>query len=191
MKVAELFRKISDLEKNMHGSRPVHTMPVAETSTPIPPSFDYSGYRFLPSLPNEITETFSSINAIHENNQQEYITNHQTASFTTTTGPGAVLPNEQVKMKYPKMVNESKVGALAVKLAKESIFGNDLMKTCTVKGHRDLPALPVEGLSRLKDTLYGLFPKFWVNPASFEPLWNTAGEAVGQLCKRLRTDKRL
>ena len=133
-------------------------MPVAETSTPIPPSFDYSGYRFLPSLPNEITENCSSINAIQENNQQEYITNHRTAmlaSFTITTGPGAILPNEQVKMKYPKLVNEA-IGALAVKLAKESIFGNDLMKTCTVKVHRDLSALPAEGLSRLKDTLYGL-----------------------------------
>ena len=183
VKFAELFRKISDLEKNMHGSRPVHTMPVAETSTPIPPSFDYSGYRFLPSLPSEIT--------IQENNQQEYIINHQTASFTTTNGPGAVLPNEQVKMKYPKLVNEAKIGALAVKLAKESIFANDLMKTCTVKGHRDLPALPAEGLNRLKETLYGLFPKFWENPASFEPLWNTACEAVGQACKRLRTDKKL
>ena len=66
------------------------------------------------------------------------ITNLQTpmpSSFTTTTGPGAILPNEQVKMKYPKLVNESKIGALAVKLAKESIFGNDLMKTCTVKDH--------------------------------------------------------
>ena len=175
VKFAERFRKISDLEKNMHGSRPVHSMPVAETATPIPPSFDYSGYRFLPSLPNEITENCSSINAIQENNQQEYKTNHQTASFTTTTGPGAILPNGQVKIKYPKLVNEA-IGALAVKLAKESIFGNDLMKTCTVKGHRDLPALPAEGLSRLKDTLYGLFPKFWENPALFEPLWNTASK---------------
>ena len=89
-------------------------------------------------------------------------------------------------MRYPNLHTEGKNGMMAVKLSREAIFGDELMKRTTVKGYRDLPALSQDGLKVLKEALISLFPQYWVSPASFETLWSKALEAVGQACKRLR-----
>ena len=44
----------------------------------------------------------------------------------------------------------TKAGALSVKLARESFFGNALMKQCTVHGTRSQPSLPADKLQELK-----------------------------------------
>jgi hypothetical protein len=89
-------------------------------------------------------------------------------------------------MRYPRLHSEKKVGLMAVKLAREAIFGEERMKQCTVRGCRGLPPLPHEGLKTLKDSLLAMFPQFWNNQSGFEPLWTIALESVGQCCKRLR-----
>ena len=89
-------------------------------------------------------------------------------------------------MRYPKLHSERKVGLLAVRLAREAIFGDECMKQCTVKGCRKLPPLPHEGLKALKNALLAIFPQYWNNPSGFEPLWTVVLESVGQCCKRLR-----
>ena len=80
----------------------------------------------------------------------------------------------------------SKLPTLAVKLAKVSFFGAEVMSKCTVAGNRDLPGLPTNELESLKHTLFTLFPQYWQSPQEFEPLWKSCTEAVGQACKRLR-----
>ena len=98
----------------------------------------------------------------------------------------SLMPPEDVVRKYPKLKGESKAGKLAVKLAKEAFFGDKILIQCTVSGCRDLPALPVQELTELKQTMLMQFPKFWNSPHEFEQLWTSCCEAIGQAAKALR-----
>ena len=89
-----------------------------------------------------------------------------------------------VLMKHPKLRCSSKIGTLAVKLARDAVFGDDVMARCTVAGERGLPGLPMKELQQLKQALFMQFP---VPPLEFEVLWKTSTAAVGQACKRLRS----
>ena len=77
---------------------------------------------------------------------------------------------------------------LAVKLAREAFFGPDIMSQCTTMGQGRFPALPSKEFNDLKQTIFSMFPKFWSSPVVFEGLWRNCAEAVGQACKRLRTE---
>ena len=44
------------------------------------------------------------------------------------------------------LCNAKKLSTLAVKLAKDAVFGNDVLKKCTVAGERGFPGLPVREL---------------------------------------------
>ena len=92
--------------------------------------------------------------------------------------------------KYPNLRCLSKVKkTLAVKLARDAIFGDDVLIRCTVAGERDHPGLPVNELSQLKQVLFTQFPQFWPSPIEFEPLWKDCVDSIGQACKRLRFKK--
>ena len=91
-----------------------------------------------------------------------------------------------VLLKYRHLQTEQTMGSLAAKLAREAIFGEDVMKRCTPKGWTDLPALPQAELELLKTTLFELFPRFRTCPWEFERKWIQARESVEQSCKRLR-----
>ena len=93
---------------------------------------------------------------------------------------GNMVTSEQIKLKYSGLHSEAKIGSMAVKLAKESIFGEEIMKKSTVKGCRNLAALPENGLKELKESLLTLFPQYSQSPTLFEPLWAKSLEAVGQ-----------
>ena len=96
-----------------------------------------------------------------------------------------MLPDDVIR-KYPKLKGESKAGKLAVKLAKEAYFGDKILVQCTVSGCQDLPALPVQELSELKQTMLLLFPKFCNSPQEFEHLWTSCCEVIGQAAKALK-----
>ena len=98
-------------------------------------------------------------------------------------------PVETILHKFSKLHCESKIGTLAVKLAKVSIFGDQVLLKCTVMGERELPGLPAAELMELKRILFRLFPKLWGSRHEFEPLWKTCVDAIGQGCKRLRLKK--
>ena len=106
--------------------------------------------------------------------------------------PSVEINREQLKsapevlQKYSYLRTECKSGALTVKLAREAIFGDLVLKRCTPRGWKDLPALPQTELNQLKAILYGQFPRFWSCPEQFERLWSTAQEALAQACKHLR-----
>ena len=65
-----------------------------------------------------------------------------------------LLSVEDILQEYPKLKHESKAGTLACKLAKEAIFGSDVMKQCTPIGNRELPGLPEKELKVLKKTMF-------------------------------------
>ena len=104
----------------------------------------------------------------------------------------AEIPKEKLKtiaetlQKYASLRTESKIGVLAIKLAREAIFGDDLLRKCTPRGWNDMPALPQAELNLLKCTLYEQFPRFWTCPEAYEKTWAIAQEAIAQACKRLR-----
>ena len=73
-------------------------------------------------------------------------------------------------------------------LRRPAFFGDDVLIQCTVSGERDYPGLPVEELMQLKHAVYMQFPQYWNSPQEFEPLWTKCKAAIGQACKRLRSN---
>ena len=96
---------------------------------------------------------------------------------------------EKVIEKYPRLRAECKAGTLAWKVAKEAIFGPEVMKECTPVGSRDKPGLPTKELSELKKVMFTQYPQYWKNPVEFEPVWKRCLESVQQGCKRMRLGK--
>ena len=97
-----------------------------------------------------------------------------------------LLPVNDIIHKYARLRCASKVKTLAMKLASESIFGDDVLFQCTVAGDRDLPGLPVRELAQLKKIILLQLPQFWQTPYQFEPVWKDCLISIGQACKRLR-----
>ena len=67
---------------------------------------------------------------------------------------------EQILSNQPP-TNASNAGKLAVKLARECVFGEDIMRQCTPFGAGKLPGLPVRELQWLKQLMLERFPEFW------------------------------
>ena len=93
---------------------------------------------------------------------------------------------DAILCKFSKLRCESKVGTLAVKLAKEALFGDKVLIKCTVMGERGLPGLPATELMELKKILFREFPHLWASRHEFEALWKVSVDSLGQACKRLR-----
>jgi hypothetical protein len=87
-----------------------------------------------------------------------------------------------------RLTKVSKASTLAVKIAKDAVFGEALMKKCTTMGVRQLPGLPRKELYDIKKAIFDLFPSFWKNLEEFEGVWAICVDAIGQLCKRLRNN---
>ena len=108
------------------------------------------------------------------------------------------LPSDQVSKHTLVSVEEclkgckelrsvEKASTLAQKLAKEAIFGVDVMMKCTPGGTKEFPALPKGEMLILKNEVYKVLPQFWHSPADFEKLWKSkCWPAVEQACRRLR-----
>ncbi len=62
-----------------------------------------------------------------------------------------------------------------------SIFGEDILRHCTPLGKGDFPALPRDGMAKLKNVLQDQFSVFRRNPAEFEELWESAVIAIQHL----------
>ena len=91
-----------------------------------------------------------------------------------------------VVVKYSKLQGEAKAPTLAMKLAKEAVFGDEVMMRCTPVGGRAFPGLPIAELQLLKQTMFNKFPQYWQTPYEFEGLWSECMASIGQACKHLR-----
>lgn len=74
---------------------------------------------------------------------------------------------------------EGKVGTLALLLARESFFGEDVMAQCTTQGHGDKSGLPIVELMQLKEEIKKTFPQYWNAPQQIEYLWSKCTESIG------------
>ena len=97
-----------------------------------------------------------------------------------------LTPVDVLLGKFSRLRCESKVGTLAVKLAREALFGDKVMHKCTVMGERGLPGLRAAELMELKKILFKQFPQLWASRHEFEALWKVSVDSLGQACKRLR-----
>ena len=126
-------------------------------------------------------------------NQSPHATTPELQKKQSTTVDSSIinkanlLPVNAVIAKYPKLKTVGKAGPLAVKLARESFFGDDVLVKCTVHGSRALPGLSKKELAELKQTLFNQFPQYWGNPAQFESIWANCLNSINQCNKRLRT----
>ena len=92
-----------------------------------------------------------------------------------------LLPVHQVFEKYLQLMAEGNAGTLAQKLAKEAIFGSDIMRRCTPSGiHGGLPALPQVELFQLKRVIFKLRCS-----NQFESIWKKCIVAIAEACKHL------
>ena len=76
------------------------------------------------------------------------------------------------------LLSVAKAGRLAVKLARESYFGVDVMRVSTVSG------LPKDKMKEIKARLYEVYR--FDNLVEFEPLWQKCLIAIGKACQGLR-----
>ena len=76
------------------------------------------------------------------------------------------------------------MSTLAVKLARESFFGDNTMEKCTPQGKSEYDSLPEASLYNLKLYLVQLFPS--LGRPDFEGYWKVCLNSIGQACKGLR-----
>ena len=99
-------------------------------------------------------------------------------------------PAADIIAKFPKLKGESKAPTLAVKLAKLSFFGDEVLVKCTPGGGRNLPGLPITEMNQLKEVMFKRFSQYWWNTGEFETsVWVPCFNAIGQACKRLRNPR--
>ena len=93
--------------------------------------------------------------------------------------------------KYPKLLDISRAGRLAVRLACESYFGPQVLKRCTVYGQKDKDALPKDKVLELKNKILSLHPQFISSPIEFEPVWTKCVGAINHCAAGMRSKQPL
>ena len=98
-------------------------------------------------------------------------------------------PPEVILAKYQNLHKEDKLGTLAVKLARESFFGENIMAESTVYGARGKKQFPSEKVVQLKHLLFQLCPQYKYHPHQFEPIWNKCCDAINHACSKVRNKR--
>ena len=83
------------------------------------------------------------------------------------------------------------MGELACRLARESVFGEELMAACTVQGLRGNAALPREGIALIKETIIQQrFPVMTGDSLALKSIWKSCTDALNHSCSKLRRQKK-
>ena len=110
----------------------------------------------------------------------------QPISAPTANSEEALTSIDAVLQKYPKLCNQRNVSRLAVKLARESTFGLQVMRESTPHGTLTLKKLPANKLNTIKTTIRTFFPPSDNAVAEFELTWKACVESIAQACKHER-----
>ncbi len=103
---------------------------------------------------------------------------------------GSLISIDEVLHRYESYVIHGSVSGLCRKLAREAIFGDDILIRCTPKGATSYPALPTEPFNLLKKVLFEAFPDHWNTPSDFEKAWLKCVTSIEGICSTLRKQKR-
>ena len=93
---------------------------------------------------------------------------------------------EVVECNSDLLGKESKMGTMAVTLAREVYLGEEVMGRCTANGYGDKPGLPIQELKALEQDIRNLYPQYLNSALAFEEKWGKCREAISQACKRAR-----
>jgi hypothetical protein len=96
---------------------------------------------------------------------------------------GPLSTIESVIAKYPNLHCEKNATRMAVKLAREAVFGIDVLAQCTPLGNASFRALPNDGLRAIKSAICDLLPYGRSNQIEIEKTWKACQNAIGQACK--------
>ena len=110
----------------------------------------------------------------------------QPTSAPAANSEEALTSIDAVLQKYPKLCNQRNVSRLAVKLARESTFGLQVMCESTPHGTLTLKKLPANKLNKIKTTIRTFFPPSDNAVAEFELTWKACVESIAQACKHER-----
>ena len=62
-------------------------------------------------------------------------------------------------------------GTVAQQVARSAVFGDEIMKICTLLGSKECKALPQSGLWSIKCAIFKEYPQYWHCPEGFEETW--------------------
>ena len=111
--------------------------------------------------------------AVYQNKRRPRLLQYETPP-TLQSSFLSLHPDEVVE-KYATLKTPSAMSTLAVKLARESFFGKEVMKRCTPQGKTEHDSLPDKELFELKLYLKQLFPA--LSKADFEGYWKACSNA--------------
>ena len=98
--------------------------------------------------------------------------NPSTSYLSSSAIPTHQLRNiDEVIAQHRHLLHDDSAGTLCQILAKEAVFGKDLLARCTVTGKGGTLALPVQEMNNLKKKIFSLFPMYHSSPEQFEPVW--------------------
>ena len=84
------------------------------------------------------------------------------------------------------------MGELACKLARECVFGEEVMGQSSVLGHRGRKALPVEGVNLIKSTiLQHKYPAMMMESETYKSIWKCCTDALNHACSKIRRQKKI
>ena len=84
-----------------------------------------------------------------------------------------------------KRTGKSKMCQLACKLAREAIFGEELMAKYTVHGRKGSDPLPAAGLAILKETFLRFrYPTLSIHSDEFKEVWKLCTDALNHACNK-------
>lgn len=107
---------------------------------------------------------------------------------------GDLVSVEEVLVKYGNLIRMRDarpihICKLCVMLAKEAIFGVQIMMACNVTGKGEIyPGLPYPELCLLKKILLEQYPQYWDNLDRFELIWARCVKALRYACRSERIE---
>lgn len=127
-----------------------------------------------------------SISSSDKNSASLIVSDKENSQLPEINQTKLIDPQEVVD-KNIAFLNKTKLPTLAVRLARESYFGPEVMIRCTVRGVGSYHALPREQLNKLKKFLQDLaLPRLVDRKVEFEELWKLCVISIGQACKQYR-----
>ena len=111
--------------------------------------------------------------------------NHNNCLSSNEIKKNLLKPVDYIVQQQPK-TNTSNAGKLVTLLARESIFGIDILKQCTPLGASKCKGLPTRELFWLKQIMLSRFPEYWNDVAAFETVWKKCQVALEHCCSGLR-----
>ena len=75
----------------------------------------------------------------------------------------------EVVAQHRNLVHKDTAGTLCQILAREAVFGKDVLARCTITGNGGKTALPLQELNNLKIKMFSLFPAYHNSPSSLNP----------------------